>query len=303
MADSPGAVGRPSVAEQVRQPLLERLTREALDDDYRSAAERRAATAGTGTVESGHRGSGGRGRRVVTVVAVVAVFGVLVATAFVQTSQSAAVDAASREALIRRVEAGRDRVADQQEDAAILQESNADLTQALQDLGETAQTVLARSRRQRAVTGFLAVTGEGVRVTVTDVAGGDPNQSVKQEDLELLVNALWQAGAEAISINGQRLTTLSAIGSSGFAIEVHGVGIASPYLVLATGDTRALQARFYETTTGLQFDAIASQFGFSYRIDNAGRLEIPGRSERQLRLRSAEVLRDSDTPPRKDPES
>ena len=238
-----------------------------------------------------------------TVVAVVAVFGVLVTTAFVQTSRGAAADDAGRQALIRRVEAGRDRLADQQEDAANLQQSNTDLNQALQDLGETAQTVLGRSRRQQAVTGFLAVTGEGVRVSVSDAPGDDPNQLVKQEDLELLVNALWQAGAEAISVNGQRLTTLSAIGTSGSAIEVNSVGVASPYTVLAIGDSRTLQARFYETTTGLQFDAIADQFGFSYRIDNAGRLEISGRSERQLQLRSAEVLQDPDTPPRKDPES
>ena len=44
MADRTGPTGRPTVAEQVRQPLLERLTREALDDDYRSAAERRTAS-------------------------------------------------------------------------------------------------------------------------------------------------------------------------------------------------------------------------------------------------------------------
>ncbi len=290
---------RPSVAERVRQPLLERLTREALDDDYRVAAERRVVRGGTPEPAGGPVT---RGRQVLTVVVVVAVFGMLVATAFVQTSRGAAANDAGRQALIRQVEDGRRQVADQQEDAANLRESNADLQQALQDLGETAQTVLARSRRQQATTGFLGVTGEGVRVTVTDNPGGDPNQVVKQEDLELLANALWQAGAEAISINGQRLTTVSAIGSSGFAIEVQGVGIASPYVVLAIGDSRTLQARFFETSTGLQFDAIANQFGFSYRIDNAGRLEIPGRSERQLVLRSARVIK-PDTPPGKDPES
>lgn len=293
--------GRPSVADRVRQPLLERLTRESLDDDYRSVSERRAALAAAGLVAED--GPVVRSRRAVTVVVVVAVFGVLVATAFVQTSQSAAANDAGRQALIRQVEDGREQLADQQEDAANLRDGNAELTQSLQDLGETAQTVLGRSRRQQAATGFLAVTGEGVRVTVADAAEtDDPNQVVKQEDLELLVNALWQSGAEAISINGQRLTTISPIYSSGPAILVHGVGVASPYTVLAIGDSRSLQARFYETSSGLQFDAIAREFGFSFRIDNAGRLEIPGRAERQLVLRTAEVL-EPPTPPGKDPES
>ena len=293
--------GRPTVTERVRQPLLERLTREALDDDYRAVADRRAVVSGAGA-EPRPPTPAARGRRVVIVLAVVAVFGLLVSTAFVQTSRGAAANDASRQALIRQVEDGRQQVADQQEDAANLQAGNADLTGTLQDLGETAQTVLDRSRRLQASTGFLAVTGEGVRVTVTEVPGGDPNQTVKPGDLQLLVNALWQSGAEAISVNGQRFTTRSAIGSSGFAIEVNGVGVASPYTVLAIGDSRSLQGRFYETTSGLQFDAIANQFGFSFVIDNAGRLEIPAGLPRQLVLRSAEVIKPA-TPPGKDPDS
>ena len=66
-------------------------------------------------------------------------------------------------------------------------------------------------------TGFAAVTGPGLRVTVDDQPQGDPDGRVRATDLRVLVNGLWQAGAEAIAINGRRLTSLSAIVNSGIA--------------------------------------------------------------------------------------
>ena len=54
-------------------------------------------------------------------------------------------------------------------------------------------------------TGFAAVTGPGLRVTVDDQPEGDPDGRVRATDLRSLVNGLWQAGAEAIAINGRLL--------------------------------------------------------------------------------------------------
>ena len=49
----------------------------------------------------------------------------------------------------------------------------------------------------------------------------DDKQRVLDLDLQKLVNGLWQVGAEAISINGQRLTSLSAIRDAGSSITVN----------------------------------------------------------------------------------
>ena len=82
-------------------------------------------------------------------------------------------------------------------------------------------------------------------------------------DLALLVNGLWRAGAEAIAINGQRLTARSAIRNSGAAINVNGrPPLSPPYVVTAIGDTKTLQADLLDTSTGLAFQNGADALGF-----------------------------------------
>ena len=56
----------------------------------------------------------------------------------------------------------------------------------------------------------MAVHGPGLRITVSDNPDGSSDGRVRATDLRLLVNGLWQAGAEAIAINGRRLTGISA---------------------------------------------------------------------------------------------
>ena len=57
-------------------------------------------------------------------------------------------------------------------------------------------------------------------------------------DLQNVANALWAAGAEAIAINGQRLTATSTIRAAGNAILVDFRPVTSPYEVSAIGPGR-----------------------------------------------------------------
>ena len=243
----------PELPPRVTMPLLTLITQQSLDEDYQIAAERRAL----GTAAPRRPGS----RRVTA--AVIAVFGVLVATAFVQNSLSEDVENAGRGALIERIDAQRERVDGLQGDIAELRESNAELGERLTAISEEAQVASARLQRLAIGTGLVAVRGPGVRVLVENAPNADPSQLVRDSDLALLANGLWTAGAEAISINGQRLTALSAIRNSGVPIEVNSVGIAPPYTVLAIGDTRSMQADFIDSSSGLAFDALRREVGFT----------------------------------------
>ena len=70
----------------------------------------------------------------------------------------------------------------------------------------------AVANRRGLQTGAVAVTGPGVRMVVNDAPNASADaEFVLDKDLRNIVNGLWQAGAEAISINGQRITTRSAI--------------------------------------------------------------------------------------------
>jgi uncharacterized protein YlxW (UPF0749 family) len=279
MPDPTDTGDRSELPARVTMPLLTLITQQSIDEDYVHAAERR--TAGL----SGPRA----GRPWVTAAVVVGVFGLLVSTAAVQTSRNADVNDAGRATLIKRIENQRDRVGRQQDRIARLRGSNTAAGNHLTALTESAEAVEARLGRLQVTTGFVAVKGEGVRVTVDDADTGDPNGIVQDKDLALLANALWSAGAEAIAINGQRLTALTAIRISGSAIEVNSVGIAPPYTVVAIGDRGSLQANFYETSSGLAFDGLARANDIPFDMENVEQLSLPAAPTRFLRLRSAQA--------------
>ncbi len=293
--DAPGAL-----PPRVTLPLLTLITQQSLDEDYLHAAERRAAApppddAGPDDVPPEDRGPWrGLGRGT---VAVVVGFGLLVSVAFVQNSRQSDVDSASRTTLIERIDAQRARVDGIQQDLVDLRESNAALQSLLTRSAEDEQAVESRLRRLQVQTGFVPVSGEGVRVVVENDPGADPVQRVSDLDLTLLVNGLWTAGAEAVSVNGQRLTALSAIRTSGDPIEVNSVGVASPYTVLAVGDSAGLQSSFFDTSSGLAFDALSRRYAFTYEIQGDDELSLPAGPARFLRLRFAEVPGNGDDAP------
>ncbi|TQK71211.1 MULTISPECIES: DUF881 domain-containing protein [unclassified Nocardioides] len=276
----------PETLDRSRTPLLTLITQEALDRDYQVAASRAAATAATATGVEGERGPR-HGYRV-GVVVVVGLFAMLVTVAGVQTSQNADVDDASRASLIDRIEARRATVRRLQNELAALRAANADAEDRLRSLGNRVGDLQARRSRLGALTGFSPVTGSGVRVRVDNPPYAGPNEQLRDSDLALLVDGLWAAGAEAISINGQRVNAHGGITNVGEAIEVNGFGIAPPFTVLAIGDRRTLASRFAETQAGLRFLALARQYGFEQKMDNVDDLHLPAAPGALLRLRSAE---------------
>lgn len=267
-----GAPG-PPLPDRVTMPLLALVSEQALDDDYAAAARRRG---GEPPSRGGHR----------AVAVAVAVFGLLIAVAAVQTSRTATVQDAGRAGLLARIEQQREVVARQQQQVAELRVDNSATAATLSDLTQTEAATTNRTRRLQASTGFAAVGGPGVRVRL-DQASGARAEQLRDSDLALLVNGLWGAGAEAISVNGQRLTSLTAIRTSGQAVEVNGVGVAPPYTVLAIGDPATLQSRFYDTGSGLSFDTLARDYGFTFDMDNVDDLSLPAAPPRLQRLRSA----------------
>lgn len=100
------------------------------------------------------------------------------------------------------------------------------------------------------ILGLSEVTGEGIKIIVNDNQTIslntwylDPNELIVHDiDLMKIVNELKNAGAEAISINGQRIVTTSAIECDGNVIIVNGEKIAAPFEIKAIGLPEALMA-------------------------------------------------------------
>jgi uncharacterized protein YlxW (UPF0749 family) len=90
----------------------------------------------------------------------------------------------------------------------------------------------------RLVGGLVQLTGPGLVFKIEDAEGATLNatdQLVTARDIRTLVQELWLAGAEAIAINGERVTTATAVLDVGSAILVNSAYLAPPYQISAIG--------------------------------------------------------------------
>lgn len=93
--------------------------------------------------------------------------------------------------------------------------------------------------------GLADVKGEGVVVTIkdsTDMTLSAEAGLVHDTDLTAIVTELKAAGAEAISINGQRIIATTAIRCVGPTIQVNSVKVASPFYIKAIGNSKYLES-------------------------------------------------------------
>lgn len=125
----------------------------------------------------------------------------------------------------------------------------------------------AALRSSQLAAGLIALRGPGMRVELADSAdaespSGDVNDLViHSSDVQAAVNALWRSGAEAISINGERLVGTSAVLCVGNTLLLNGTVHSPPYVISALGADRnkfeadALVRRLHEDakTFGLKF--------------------------------------------------
>ncbi len=117
---------------------------------------------------------------------------------------------------------------------------------------------------------------------------------VLDRDLQRVTNELWADGAEAIAINGARLSATSTIRTAGSTILVDFRPIASPYQVTAIGP-EDLGERFKRSATGALFRAIAAQYGMQVSVDRVGDLTLAAAPDPQLHY-AAPVPSDTPSP-------
>lgn len=132
-------------------------------------------------------------------------------------------------------------------------------------------------------TGYSAVTGPGLVVVLAAAPGSDPAVAddpgrVLDQDVQNAVNGLWAVGAEAIAVNGIRLTATTAIRSAGAAILVDFRPLLPPYRVESIGDGAAMATAFPLTSSGRALKGVSDQFGVQVAVDEASALTLPASS-------------------------
>lgn len=216
----------------------------------------------------------------------------LVTTAAIVTLRTPQPDAVSGRELLD------EQITERTELAEALQSSNRSISEEIAALQaealSSADPAMVEALRQAEVaSGAVAVSGPGLVVELDDPEGADdrdadPGSRVQDVDLQIVTNALWASGAEAVAINGQRLTALSAIRNAGSAVLVDLAPIVAPYRVEAVGDARAIQTGFARSAAAGHLALLSGTYGITSSVRAADELTLPDASTTTLRY--AEVV-------------
>ena len=269
----------PGRAADARSPvsLLTELTTKTVDPGYAEAAARRSETRALRTGEVGRS------------LALVALsLGLLGALAARDARVGAPERARTRAALADEV---RRRAALSERLAAEVVAARAGLAEAEAARLGTSRTGLALAeqlRRLEAAVGAEPVRGPGFVVRLANAASGQDDAStddgrIRDSDLQQVVNALWAAGAEAIAVNGQRVTALTAIRQAGEAIVVDYRPVAWPYEVSAVGNIDAVEPAFAESPVARRFHTFREVYGLGFTSRRVRRLELSAATLTSLR--------------------
>lgn len=117
---------------------------------------------------------------------------------------------------------------------------------------EDAQVSRARERAEQArgPAGLEPVSGPGVTVTLEDAPAELREDAEKindlvvhEQDITAVVNAMWDGGAEAVTVQGRRVISTTSFKCSGNSVEVNGRYYAQPFVITAVGDVDRIRDR------------------------------------------------------------
>lgn len=147
--------------------------------------------------------------------------------------------------------------------------------------GDEGSEALKTELEQMEITaGLTDVEGPGVTVVLEDstqanVTGDEADYLIHDNDILSVINELRSAGAEAISLNGERILATSEVRCTGAVVTVNGRRYASPYVLFAIGDADTLYSAL--TMRNGVVD-ILGQWGINVRVSVSDQLLIPAYS-------------------------
>lgn len=181
--------------------------------------------------------------------------------------RAAAIDGAeARQGLFHQVEERRGEI-DSLSAAAAAKRDEVQVAQtAIAEAGGVGPDLIESTARQA---GSTSLQGPGLVIEVMDSAPFAPAPGeeasrinrVTDNDLQEVTNALWAAGAEAIAINGHRISNTTAIRTAGEAILVDLRPVSPPYRVEAIGAPGELASAYESTPSAQRVVATASRYG------------------------------------------
>lgn len=153
-----------------------------------------------------------------------------------------------------------------------------------------------------AVNKLPALSGKGVTVTLDDspkwdTASKDKNANpndyvVHQQDIEAVVNAMWAGGAEAITVQDQRLLPTSAIKCVGNVLLLNGKHFAPPYKISAIGNIDRLHTTINDSKTIKIYKQYVEVDGLGWQLEEKQNLHFPEVTTSTQPMKYAIAVRD-----------
>ncbi|MFE6103073.1 DUF881 domain-containing protein [Streptomyces laurentii] len=141
----------------------------------------------------------------------------------------------------------------------------------------------------QAAAGTTATSGPGLTVTLNDAppnaqaAPGYPEPQandlvIHQQDLQAVVNALWQGGAQGIKVMDQRLISTSAVRCVGNTLILQGRVYSPPYKITAVGDQGRLNKALADSPAIQNYRLYVKAYGLGWKVDEHKAMTLPGYS-------------------------
>ncbi|MDP2659405.1 MAG: DUF881 domain-containing protein [Dehalococcoidia bacterium] len=136
-------------------------------------------------------------------------------------------------------------------------------------------------RVQRLVAGMATLKGPGIKAALDDskrspAQGENPNLYIIHDyQVRDVVNLLWQAGAEAISINSERFVPTTSIYSSGGTIMVNSTRLSPPFVVQAIGDADKMMGLIDDPASLRTLKGQAQAYGLALSYQKDKELKVP----------------------------
>ena len=191
-------------------------------------------------------------------------------------------------------------VGDRQDSVATLEASTADLRVQVDAALAEAQASAAPSSEPTTVAELAdhAVSGPGVEITLTDAPEGALTDDVSpddlvvhQQDIEDVMNALWSGGAEAMTVQGERITARTVIRCIGNVILVNGTSYSPPYVIAAIGDVGQLEEAVESNSRIQIYQKYVAAYGLGWDMETSDHLEFDA-VDQDLPIRWAQVTED-----------
>ncbi|MDD4587883.1 MAG: DUF881 domain-containing protein [Heliobacteriaceae bacterium] len=155
--------------------------------------------------------------------------------------------------------------------------------------GESARQSLSNTlEKTRLVAGLASVEGPGLVITLDDSPMAQQLDTSRKDNrndyfihdwyIRELVNALFTGGAEAISVNHQRLISTSEIFCGGTTIFINRDYITPPFVIKAVGEPKSLLASVNMVTTSLMLKDLQQRYGITFDLAPQERVIVPGYS-------------------------